>query len=82
MAKSLASFSYDWVGGDIWGLQRLEDECGRVASQLTDVDRALSRQAASFVGAGGWTGRSADAFTNAWDRDSKALNMATCPGRG
>lgn len=71
-AKSLSPFSYDWVGGDIWGLQRLEDECGRVAARLTDIDRALSRQVASVVGAGGWTGRAADAFTSAWDSDSKA----------
>jgi hypothetical protein len=45
------------------GLQRLEDDCGRVAGKLADAGGALSRQVASVVGAGRWRGAAADAFT-------------------
>jgi hypothetical protein len=71
-AKSLPPFCYDWVGGDIRGLQALDDECDRVATRINDADHALARQVTSVVGAGGWTGRAADSFTSAWDRDSEA----------
>lgn len=70
--KSLPSFSRNWVGGDIWGLDALDARCERVASVIADADRALSRQVASVVGAGSWQGKAADAFTAAWDRDSAA----------
>lgn len=69
---SLTPFSHDWIGGDFWGLEALVDQCDRVASQLTDVSQALSHQVSSIAGNGGWTGQAANAFTDAWDKDSKA----------
>lgn len=69
---SLAPFSHEWVGGDIWGLDALIRQCDSVASRITDVSEVLSRQVSSMAGAGGWTGKASDAFTAAWDKDSKA----------
>lgn len=69
---SLAAFSHDWIGGDFWGLEALIGQCDRVASRLTDASRALSHRVSSMTGDGGWTGQAADAFTGAWDKDSKA----------
>lgn len=71
-AKSLSAFSHDWVGGDIRGLQSLDEQCRQVASRINDADQALAHQVSSVVGGGGWTGKAADAFTSAWDKDSKA----------
>ena len=70
--SSLAPHTYDWVGGNMSGLQALEGECAKVASTLTDVDHALSRQVSQVVSAGNWRGAAADAFTSAWDKDSTA----------
>jgi uncharacterized protein YukE len=69
---SLAAFSYDWVGGDISGLFGLLSQCDRPATQITDASQALSHQVSSMVGGGGWTGKAADAFSTAWDKDSTA----------
>jgi hypothetical protein len=69
---SLPAFSYKWVGGDINGLQSFVSTCTSTASQLDDVDRALSSQVSQVVGDGGWTGSAAQAFSTAWDTDSKA----------
>lgn len=69
---ALAPFSYDWIGGDFWSLEALVGQCDRVAAQLTDVSRALSHRVASLAGDGGWTGQASDAFTSAWDTDSKS----------
>lgn len=70
--KSLSAFSYHWIGGDIQGLQMLDDQCGQVASRITDADQALRHQVSSVAGGGGWTGKAADSFTRAWDKDSRA----------
>lgn len=69
--KTLPPFAYRWVGGDIWGLVNFQDACGRVARRLSETDRALAHQVASVVDAGDWQGGAADAFTAAWDTDSK-----------
>lgn len=69
---SLAVCAYDWVGGNFSGLQALEGQCSAVAATLTNADHALSRQVSQIVGAGGWSGSAADAFTSAWDKDSTA----------
>lgn len=69
---SLPSFAYQWVGGDIHGLDSFQTTCTVTASQLDDADRALSGQVSDVVGGAGWTGSAADAFSGAWDKDSKA----------
>lgn len=69
---SLPSFAYQWVGGDIHGLDSFQTTCTSTASQLDDTDRALSSQVSDVVGDAGWTGSTADAFSSAWDKDSKA----------
>lgn len=71
-AKSLAPFAYDWVGGDIHGLQMLGEQCSGAVSELNSVDQALSRKVAAVVDAGSWEGSAANAFRSAWDADSKA----------
>lgn len=71
-AKTLPPFSFDWVGGDIPGLQALDTACDRAAAEITDAGAALSRQVSDVTGAAGWRGAAADAFTTAWDKDSAA----------
>lgn len=70
--QSLAAFSYEWVGGDIRGLQALDKQCGQVASRIADADHALSHQVTSIVSGGNWAGQAADSFADAWGRDSRA----------
>jgi uncharacterized protein YukE len=69
---ALAPHAYNWVGGDIAGLQALQGECAKVASAITAADRALTGQVSQMVGAGGWQGSAAGAFSRAWDQDSSA----------
>jgi len=69
---TLAPHAYDWVGGDMAGLQALQGECGKVASAITAADRALTGQVSQVVGAGGWQGSAAGAFSTAWDQDASA----------
>lgn len=69
---SLPPFAYRWVGGDIHGLDTFVTTCTSTASQLDDADRALSGQVSDVVAGAGWTGSAAQAFSSAWDKDSKA----------
>ncbi|MGH3165728.1 MAG: hypothetical protein ACRDN0_07515 [Trebonia sp.] len=71
-AKALAPFAYDWVGGDIHGLQMLGEQCSRAASVINTSDQALSRKVAAVVEAGSWEGSAASAFSTAWNADSRA----------
>jgi hypothetical protein len=71
-AKSLAPFAYDWVGGDIHGLQMFGEQCSRAATEINSVDQALSRKVAAVVEAGSWEGTAASAFSKAWNTDSRA----------
>jgi uncharacterized protein YukE len=64
--------AYDWVRGNFSGLQALRGECDKVATTITGADTALSGQVSKVVGAGGWHGSAASAFTTAWDQDSTA----------
>jgi hypothetical protein len=66
----LAPFAYDWVGGNIDGLARLAGTLYGYAPQVTSVAGALNSQVRAAVGAAGWTGTAASAFTAAWERDS------------
>lgn len=69
---SLPSFAYRWVGGDIHGLESFKATCTSTASQLEEADQALSRQVSRVIGDGGWTGSTAQSFSSAWGKDSKA----------
>jgi uncharacterized protein YukE len=69
---TLAPHAYNWVGGDPAGLQALQGECTRVGSSITTADRALTGQVSQVVGAAGWDGSAASAFSSAWDQDSSA----------
>jgi uncharacterized protein YukE len=64
--------AYDWVHGSFSGLQALQGQCDQVAKTITGADTALSGQVSKVVGAGGWSGSAASAFTTAWDQDSAA----------
>lgn len=67
---ALAPCAYDWVGGDIDGLAQLSGTLNGYGPQVTAVADALSAQVQQVVGAAGWEGTAASAFTSAWDRDS------------
>jgi uncharacterized protein YukE len=69
---TLAPHAFDWVGGDMVGLQALQGECAKVASTITTTDKALSGQVSQVVGAADWNGSAASAFSSAWDQDSTA----------
>lgn len=66
----LAPFAYDWVGGNIDGLARLAETLYGYAPQVSSVAGALDSKVRRVVGAAGWTGAAASAFTAAWERDS------------
>lgn len=66
----LAPFAHDWVGGDISGLALLAGTLYGYAPQVTGVAGALDAQVRQVVGAAGWQGHAASAFTAAWERDS------------
>ena len=69
---SLAPFAFDWVGGDIHGLQALSIRLSSYVPAITDVTTALDRRAGQLTsdGPGGWQGSAASAFTAAWGRDA------------
>ena len=68
----LPAFSHNWVGGDIWGLQTLSEQCGAVAPEIIGVDTALEKEVGSLAAAGSWRGKAANAFAARWDADSRA----------
>jgi uncharacterized protein YukE len=68
---ALAPFAHDWVGGDIDGLAQLAGTLYGYGPQITDVAAVLSTQVRQVVGAAGWDGKAASAFTAAWERDSR-----------
>ena len=69
---SLAPFAFDWVGGDIHGLQALSIRLSSYVPAITDVTAALDRRAGQLTSDGpdGWQGSAASAFTAAWGRDA------------
>ena len=67
----MPAFAYDWVGGDIHGLQALADTLYGYVPEMADVTAALDRQATRLTsGPDGWQGPAASAFTSAWRRES------------
>jgi uncharacterized protein YukE len=78
-AGHLAPFAHEWIGGDIHGLAQLAGTLYGHATQVTDVAAALDAQVRQVVGAAGWEGAAAAAFTAAWQRDSltaRAVGLA------
>jgi hypothetical protein len=72
---ALAPFAHDWVGGDIDGLAQLASTLHGYGPEVTDVAAALNAQVQRVVGAAGWQGKAASAFTAAWERDSRAAQV-------
>jgi hypothetical protein len=68
----LPSFSSNWVGGDIHGLWSFSATLYSYVPQLADVVTALDKNVSGVVGAAGWRGEAASAFTTSWDRDATA----------
>jgi uncharacterized protein YukE len=68
----LAPFADDWVGGDIHGLSALAGTLYGYVPSITDVASALDSQVRNMVGAAGWQGSAASAFSAAWGKDSQA----------
>jgi hypothetical protein len=71
---SLAPFAFDWVGGDIHGLQMLAIQLHGYVPATTDVTTALDRRAGQLTSddPGGWQGSAASAFAASWSRDALA----------
>jgi hypothetical protein len=69
---SLAPFAFDWVGGDIHGLQALSVRLSSYVPAIVDVTTALDRRAGQLTGdgPGAWQGSAASAFTASWGRDA------------
>jgi hypothetical protein len=67
----LATFAYNWVGGDIRGLSAYAGTLYGYAPKINDVATALNGKVRGTVGAAGWQGSAAAAFTGAWGRDAR-----------
>jgi uncharacterized protein YukE len=68
--SALAPFCYDWIGGDIHGLSAYAGTLYGYAPKINDVATALGGKVKQVVGAAGWQGSAASAFTRAWDHDA------------
>ena len=68
--SALAPFSSDWIGGDIHGLSAYAGTLYGYAPEINDVATALDGKVRQIVGAAGWQGSAASAFTTAWDHDA------------
>lgn len=68
--SSLASFSYDWVGGDIHGLSRFAGTMYGYMPEIEGVVKALDAKVDQIVHDAGWSGDAADGFRKAWESDS------------
>jgi len=69
---ALAPFAFDWVGGDIRGLQALSVRLLSYVPAIVDVTTALNRRAGQLTGdgPGAWRGSAASAFTASWGQDA------------
>jgi uncharacterized protein YukE len=76
--SALAPFSHDWIGGDIHGLSAYAGTLQAYVPEINDVSTALDGKVKQIVGAAGWQGAAASAFTAAWDHDAQgAAALAT-----
>ncbi len=74
-ASALASFTEEWVGGDIRGLHALATTLYGYLPQITGVTTALNQEVSQLAGGDhGWRGPAASAFTAAWRQDAVAAD--------
>jgi uncharacterized protein YukE len=73
----LAPFSYNWIGGDIHGLQALAATLYGYVPDISNVTSTLDDQVKGLVGAAKWTGSAATAFDNAYEADATAAHGLT-----
>ncbi|HEV3382458.1 MAG TPA: hypothetical protein VG142_15950, partial [Trebonia sp.] len=69
----LAAFSYDWIGGNIRGLQGLAETLYDYLPRVQDLVGTLSVTARDLTSDGpdGWQGPAASAFTAAWQKQTE-----------
>lgn len=72
--SALAPFSHDWIGGDIPGLSAYAGTLYGYVPEINDVATALDGKVKQIVGAAGWQGSAASAFTKAWDHDAQGCS--------
>jgi hypothetical protein len=72
--SALAPFSHDWIGGDIHGLSAYAGTLYGYVPEINDVATALDGKVKQIVGAAGWQGSAASAFTKAWDHDAEGCS--------
>ena len=72
--SALAPFSDDWIGGDIHGLSAYAGTLYGYVPEINDVATALDGKVRQIVGAAGWQGSAASAFTKAWDHDAQGAS--------
>jgi len=70
----LASFAYDWVGGDIHGLAALASTLYGYVPKFDDVVNALNKQVSRIADDANWEGKAASAFTQNWEQISAETN--------
>lgn len=73
-ASVLASYTEEWVGGDIRGLHALATTLYGYLPEMTGITAALDREVSDLTGGHGWRGPAASAFTTAWRRDAVAVD--------
>jgi uncharacterized protein YukE len=68
----LAAFSYDWIGGDIRGLQGIAETLYAYLPRVQDLVGTLSVTVTDLTSdsADGWQGKAASAFTAAWRKQA------------
>jgi uncharacterized protein YukE len=72
--SALAPFSHNWIGGDIHGLSAYAGTLYGYVPEINDVATALDGKVKQIVGAAGWQGSAASAFTKAWDHDAQGAS--------
>jgi uncharacterized protein YukE len=70
----LASFSHNWVGGDISGLAAFAGTLYGYVPEMESVVTALNKKVDQIVTDAGWQGSAAQAFTGNWEKVSAEVN--------
>ena len=70
----LASFSHNWVGGDINGLAAFSGTLYGYVPEMEGVITALNKKVGQIVTDAGWQGSAAQAFTGNWEKVSAEVN--------
>ena len=70
----LASFTHNWVGGDISGLAAFAGTLYGYVPEMEAVVTALNNKVGQIVTDAGWQGSAAQAFTSNWETISAEVN--------